>query len=175
MNRLAAALLAVLLAFPAVAAANDAWRVTQAPSDDPNLKAAAVTNADGHTVYLWRLEDETGSHVFCEMHLVEGMGFGDRMPSYRIDDAAAVDTETIRAAGDAQNALWGHVGETVAFWLVSTLPGRVAASDPGLIPWLSGSELQISFRSADGSERTTRFSLSGSAEAIRTATGMVAD
>ena len=173
MIRLAAVLAAALFALPAAAA--ETWRVGPAPSDVPELKAASVTNGDGHTVYLWRLEDEAGSHVFCELHLAEGMAFDGVMPVFRIDDAAAVDTAAIRAAGDAQSALWGHVGQSVAVWLISTATGRVADSDPGLRPWLAGNELSISFRSADGRERTTRFALAGSAAAIRSATGMARD
>lgn len=170
MIRLAAFLAALAVALPA--AASETWRVGPAPSDNPELKAASVTNGDGHTVYLWRLEDEAGSHVFCELHLAAGMAFDGVMPVFRIDDAAAVDTATIRAAGDARSALWGHVGQSIAFWLVSTETAHIADSDPGLRPWLAGAELSISFRSADGSERTTRFALAGSAAAIRSATGM---
>jgi hypothetical protein len=83
-----------------------------------------------------------------------------------------VDTADIRDAGEAQDALWGHVGERVAFWLISAAPDTTAASDPALRPWLAGNELAVTFRAADGSEQTTRFTLAGSASAIRGATGM---
>jgi len=164
------------LALPAAAAA-EGWSVGPAPSDSPELKAATVTNADGHTVYLWLLSGEQAHErqLFCEMHLADGTAFAGDMPVYRIDDDAAVDTSEIREAGDARSALWAHVGERVAFWLISTMPDTGAATDAALTPWLTGNELAVTFRAADGSEHTTRFTLAGSAEAIRAATGVARD
>ena len=173
MTRLAAALLASLalaLSLPAAAAA-EAWRVGPAPSDHTDLKAATVVNDEGHTLYLWELVDENRSQIYCEMHLAEGMRFADAMPVYRIDDGKPVDTAAIRDAGEALDALWAHVGDTVAFWLLSPIPSRDGAEHDALAPWLNGREVEVSFRTADGVEKTTRFSLEGSAEAIRGATG----
>jgi len=176
MNRLVALALVATLALPAAAAA-EGWSVGPAPSDSPELKAATVTNADGHTVYLWLLSGEQAHErqLFCEMHLADGTAFAGDMPVYRIDDDAAVDTSEIREAGDARSALWAHVGERVAFWLISTMPDTGAATDAALTPWLTGNELAVTFRAADGSEHTTRFTLAGSAEAIRAATGIARD
>lgn len=148
-------------------AAAEGWTVGPAPSDHPDLMAATVVNEDGHTLYLWELIDEDRRQIYCEMHLAEGMRFGDGMPVYRIDSGAPVDTADIRDAGDARDALWAHVGESVAFWLVWS----DRAGDAEILPWLRGREVEISFHTADGSKRTTRFSLAGSAEAIRKATG----
>lgn len=174
MTRLGTLFVAAMLALPGAAAAAEDWRVGPAPSDHPELKAATVTNDDGHTVYLWLLTGEQAHErqVFCEMHLADGVAFAGEMPVYRIDDAAAVDTAEIRDAGEAQDALWGHVGERVAFWLISATPDAAAVPDASLRPWLAGNELAVTFRAADGSEQTTRFTLAGSAAAIRGATGM---
>jgi len=165
---------AAMLALPGAAAAAETWRVGPAPSDHADLKAATVTNDDGHTVYMWLLSGAKAHErqLFCEMHLADGTAFAGEMPVYRIDDAAAVDTADIRDAGDAQDALWGHVGERIAFWLISVGPETGAAPDATLAPWLAGNEVAVTFRAADGSEQTTRFTLAGSAEAIRSATGM---
>lgn len=175
MTRLVAFAFAAMLALPAAAA--EGWSVGPAPSDNPELKAATVTNADGHTVYLWLLSGDEAHErqLFCEMHLADGTAFAGDMPVYRIDDAAEVDTADIRDAGDARSALWAHVGERVAFWLISAMPETGAAPDAALTPWLAGNELAVTFRAADGSEHTTRFTLAGSAEAIRTATGIARD
>lgn len=173
MPRFAAAVLSIALvlapSLPA-AAAEQGWTVAPAPSDHPDLRAATVANADGHRLYVWELVDEERSQIYCEMHLADGLRFADAMPTYRIDGGAAVDTGEIRDAGEAQNALWAHVGESVAFWLLSPLPGAAENAGAPLAPWLDGREVAISFRTADGGERTTRFSLAGAAEAIRGAT-----
>jgi hypothetical protein len=176
MTRFGTLFVAAMLALPAAAAAED-WSVGPAPSDHPDLKAATVTNDDGHTVYLWLLSgsDADDRQLFCELHLADGTAFAGEMPVYRIDAAPAVDTADIRDAGDAQSALWAHVGEHVAFWLIASLPETAAAPDATLAPWLAGNELAVTFRAADGSEQTTRFTLAGSAQAIRAATGMARD
>lgn len=172
MARIAAALLVLLLAFPA--AADEAWRVGPAPSDHPDLKAARVTNEDGHTMYVWLLtrDDSHERQLFGELHLAPGTAFAGTMPVYRIDNAKPVDTAEIRDAGNARDALWGHVGERVAFWLIAPVPAVAAAHRAALEPWLKGQQLTISFRTADGTEQTTRFTLAGSAAAIRDAAGI---
>ena len=174
MTRLAALVLAAQLAVTGVASAAEGWRVGPAPADNPDLKAATVTNADGHTVYLWLLsgDDAEERQLFAEFHLAEGTAFAGTMPVYRIDDADAVDTADILEAGEAQDALWGHVGERVAFWLITPVPSTIPAHEQALKPWFEGKELAVTFTSADGSEQTTRFTLAGSAEAIRAATGV---
>lgn len=178
MNRLAVLLAAAAIALPAAAmpaAADERWHVGPAPSDHADLKAATVSNEDGHTVYLWALDGDTADQVFCEIHLAEGQEFGDAMPVYRIDGHAAVDTADIRDAGDAQNALWAHVGQNAAFWLISMLPAQNATPDAALRPWLDGSELVVSFRDRAGIAQTARFTLAGAAQAIRGATGIAGD
>lgn len=181
MTRLAVTLAALLIALPAGAAtvptqaiASDAWRLGPAPSDNPELMAASVSNDEGHTIYFWTLVGDTAHQVFCELHLAEGQRFGAAMPVYRIDDRAAVDTGAIREAGEARNALWGHVGESAAFWLISTLPVQDAVVDAALAPWLDGREVVVTYRGADGAEQTTRFTLAGSDAAIRNAIGLQA-
>lgn len=174
MTRFAAFLLAALIALPGMAAAAEAWTVGPAPSDNPALKAASLTNGDGHTLYLWLLTSDSGTpdDLFCELHLVEGMKFAGAMPVYRIDDGAAVDTAEIRAAGEARDALWGHVGERVAFWLIAPVPSDVPAHRAALRSWLDGEALAVTFQTADGTEQTTRFPLTGSRQAISDATGI---
>lgn len=171
MSRLAVLLAAAFVALPAAGpAAAERWHVGPAPSDHADLKAATISNADGQTIYLWTLDGDSADQVFCELHLADGEAFGDAMPAYRIDDRAAVDTAEIRDAGDERNALWAHVGETVAFWLVAILPAQDAAPDDALRPWMEGKELVVSFEDVDGAAQTARFSLAGSAEAISAAT-----
>ncbi len=170
MTRVAAALIALAIALPAGAAtspaaavAEEGWRVGPAPSDHADLKAASVRSAEGHVLYLWSLTGERTDQLFCEIHLADGEKFGDAMPVYRIDDRAEVDTAEIRDAGDAQSALWAHVGTDVAFWLVATVPAGGAASDAALEPWLDGRELVVRYRNAVGADQTARFTLAGSA------------
>ena len=174
MIRLAALVLAAQLAFAGAVSAAEAWHIGPAPADNPELKAATITNAEGHTVYLWLLSGDAAEErqLFAELHLAEGIAFAGTMPVYRIDDAAAVDTAKIRDAGEAQDALWGHVGERVAFWLISPVPAVVPAHEAALRPWFEGKELTVTFKSADGREQTTRFTLAGSAAAITGATGV---
>jgi len=176
MPSFAAVVLSIALALVPIlpaAASEQGWTVAPAPSDHPDLRAATVANADGHRLYVWELIDEESSQIYCEMHLAKGLRFADAMPTYSIDGGAPVDTADIRDAGEAQNALWGHVGESVAFWLLSPPRGSAGGADDPLAPWLGGREVEISFHTADGHEQTTRFSLDGSAEAIRNATGIV--
>lgn len=182
MTRIAAALVALAISLPAGAAtsptsaiAEEGWRVGPAPSDHADLKAASVRSAEGHVLYLWSLIGERADQVFCEIHLVDGEKFGDAMPVYRIDDRAEVDTADIRDAGDAQSALWAHLGSDVAFWLVTIVPSGATESDAALEPWLDGRELVVRYRNADGADQTARFTLAGSADAIRGATGIARD
>jgi hypothetical protein len=179
MIRVAAVLVALAMSLPASAAtapaaamAEEGWRVGPAPSDHADLKAASVRSAEGHVLYLWSLTGERMDQVFCEIHLADGEEFGDAMPVYRIDDRAEIDTAEIRDAGDAQSALWAHVGTDVAFWLVTIVPAGATASDAALEPWLDGRELVVSYRNAGGADQTARFTLAGSADAIRAATGL---
>jgi hypothetical protein len=94
------------------------------------------------------------------------------MPSYRIDGGETVETETVRQEGEALGALWGHVGGTVAFWLAWTsIHDSILPSDR-LAEWFAGKEIEIAYVAADGTDRITRFSLTGSAAAVRGATGL---
>lgn len=176
MNPLVVLLAAVLVALPVASPhAAERWHVGPAPSDHADMKAATISNADGRTIYLWTLEGDGADQVFCELHLADGEAFGDAMPVYRIDDHAPVDTAEIRDAGDERKALWAHVGEDAAFWLISILPAEDAGPDDALRPWMEGATVVVSFEDAGGAAQTARFSLAGAAEAIRAATGISGD
>ncbi len=162
-------LLLILLAWPARA---DDWSVGTAPSDDSAFPAALVRNAEGDVLFLWGRETSQRYQVFAELHLGGGEAFGPAMPSYRIDGGETVETETVRQEGEALGALWGLVGGTVAFWLVWTsIHDSILPSDR-LAEWFTGKEIEITYVAADGTDRIARFSLTGSAAAVRGATGL---
>lgn len=163
------ALVLLFLAWPALAAD---WTVGPAPSDDPAMMAATVLNADGHALFLWGREGDHRYQLFAELHLGRGETFGATMPTYRIDDGATVDTEVIRQEGEALGALWGHVGQDAAFWLAWTSIQKTILPSDDFARWLAGREIEFSYQAADGTERTTRFSLDGAAGAVRGATGL---
>jgi hypothetical protein len=161
--------LALLLASSAVAAD---WTVGPAPSDDPAMAAATVMNEDGHTLFLWSRKADDRYQLFVEFRLGRGEAFGERMPTYRIDDGESVDTEVVRQEGEAFGSLWGNVAGDTAFWLAWTsIQDTILATDK-FAAWLTGAEIAITYEGADGASRTTRFSLSGVAAAVHGATGL---
>jgi len=158
----------LLIASPAFAAE---WTVGPAPSDDASMKAATVMNEDGHALYLWSREIDHRYQLFVELHLGHAKAFGDKMPTYRIDDGEPIDTDVIRQEGDALGALWGHVGGDTAFWLAWTSIQKTILPSDKFAQWLSGKEIEFTYKGSDGDTLSTRFSLSGAAAAVRSATG----
>jgi hypothetical protein len=167
-----AALVLSLMTAPARAAE---WAVGPAPSDDPELMAATVMNDEGHTLFLWARYIDSRYQVFAELHLGRGASFGTTMPSYRIDGGETVDTDAIRQEGDTVNAVWGHVGQTAAFWLLWTSIQNAVLPGDRLHQWFDGREIEISYKIPDGSTHSTRFTLSGAKAAILQATGLKAE
>lgn len=163
------ALAFLLLATPAVAAD---WTVGPAPSEDPSMVAATVMNADGHALFLWSREGDHRYQLFAELHLGRGEKFGPTMPTYRIDGGDVVDTEVVRQEGEELGALWGHVGEDTAFWLAWTSVQKTILPSDAFARWLGGREIAFSYRTPDGTGKTTRFSLAGAAAAVHGATGL---
>lgn len=169
-HRLAAIAALSTLAVSAAAAAE--WTVRPAPTDYGGLSAAAITNDAGDTLYLWPRHGPDIYQIFAEVHLGDGTAFADAMPSYRIDDGEPVDTERIREAGEAESALWGHVGDKVAFWRAwSSEEDVIRRTDP-FGAWLNGDTLQLTYRAANGETATTSFPLDGLEEAVAEATGV---
>ncbi|MEX0697070.1 MAG: hypothetical protein WEB85_14055 [Dongiaceae bacterium] len=164
--------LAVLLTLFATPVAAADWEVGPAPSDYPDLSAATVIGEGGHRLFLWAKHVDGRYQVFAELHLAAGTAFAGAMPTYRIDGGDAVDTDAIRRAGEAEDALWGFVGDAVALWLLWSSDADLARRGDSLWPWLTGRELQVSFAAADGTRRTVAFSLDGSSEAILVAAGL---
>lgn len=158
-----------LLVSPALAAE---WSVGPAPSDDPAMTAASVPNEDGHLLLLWSREVDQRYQVFAELHLGHGETFGSVMPAYRIDGGDTIDTETVRQQGEELGALWGHVGSDAAFWMVWTSIQRTILPSDAFAAWFTGREIDVTYTTADGAEKTTRFSLAGAEEAVRRATGI---
>jgi hypothetical protein len=148
------------------------WSVGPAPSDDPSMTAATVRNEDGHVLYLWSREAEQRYQVFAELHLAAGEVFGAAMPQYRINGGESVDTEAVRQEGEAFGALWGHVGREAAFWMVWTSIQQTILPSDAFADWFTGREIEIAYTAADGTDKTTRFSLAGIAAAVQTATGL---
>lgn len=161
--------LMMLLTSPAFAAD---WSVGPAPSDDPSMTAAAVRNEDGHVLFLWGREADHRFQVFAELHLRRGESFGAAMPSYRINGGETVETDTVRQQGEALGALWGHVSQSAAFWMVWTSIQKAILPSDAFAAWFAGTEIEVSYTAADGTDKTTRFSLTGAADAVRTATGL---
>jgi hypothetical protein len=162
-------LLLILLASPALAAD---WSVGPAPSDDPAMTAAVVRNEDGHVLFLWGREADHRFQVFAELHLGRGETFGTAMPRYRINGGETVETDTVRQQGEELGALWGHVGREAAFWMVWTSIQKAILPSDAFAAWLTGKDIAITYTAADGTDKTTRFSLTGAADAVHAATGL---
>ena len=166
------AALAVSLAVLAAPVAAAEWSIGPAPSDYPDLSAATVLGEGGHRLFLWAKHADGRYQVFAELHLAGGTAFADAMPTYRIDGGETVDTDAIRRAGEAEDALWGFVGEAVAVWLLWSSDADLARRGDTLWPWLTGRELEVSFAAAGGRRQTVAFSLDGSSDAILAAAGL---
>jgi hypothetical protein len=148
------------------------WSVGPAPSDDPSMTAATVRNEDGHVLFLWGREADGRHQVFAELHLRRGEAFGTVMPRYRINGGETVETDTVRQQGEDLGALWGHVGREAAFWMVWTSIQKAILPSDTFAAWFTGNEIEITYTAADGTDKSTRFSLTGAGDAVRTATGL---
>lgn len=168
-----ALLLAVSLA-PALASA-EGWSVIPAPSDDEPFDAASVTNDAGDNLIVWSRNVDGHVQVFAELHPAQGVTLAKAMPVYRIDDGTPIDTDDIRARGDSNNAMWGLTNERTSFWLLLDSTSPVVKATDALHPWLVGQELHLTVMTRDGSMREMLFPLTGSAAAIRKATGVHAE
>lgn len=162
--------LALLLGAPAQA---EPWSVGIAPSDKP-FPAAVVTNDEGHVLYLWSNRMDGLHQIFAELHLSDGGRLAEVMPRYRIDGGMPQDTEVIRQAGDERGVLWGHVSPRAAFWLVWASEQPLIEPDDPVRAWLEGKELEVAYRTEDGAEHLTQFTLEGFADAVAQATGIPA-
>jgi hypothetical protein len=171
--KIGSATLALLcLCFAAPAKAQD-WYVGPAPSEFAELRAAAVVNGEGHRLYVWPNHSEGRYRVMAELHLADGAEIA-AMPRYRIDGAEEIDTDSIRAEGERNNAMWGSAGGSVAFWLLWTGAMPEVAADDGLRAWLTGREIEVTFKTIDGAEHRTVFPLAGAGPAILGAAGLTA-
>jgi hypothetical protein len=166
----ALALLLAISLMPADAA--EGWSVIPAPSDDEPFEAASVTNDAGDNLIVWSRNVDGHIQVFAELHPAQGVILAKAMPVYRIDDGAPIDTDDIRARGDAQNAMWGLTNDHSSFWLVWESNKPVVKAADTLHPWFVGQELRLSVMTHDGSMRDMLFPLTGSAAAIQKATGV---
>jgi len=165
-------ILAFILCLLVTPAAATDWTTGPAPSDDPTMQAATVVNGDGHTLYLWARHADARYQVFAELHLGRGEAFAGTPPTYRIDGGKTIDTKDIGDQGEELGALWAHVGKDAAFWLVWTsIQDSILPSD-ALHDWFAGKEIEIAYKAADGTSKTTTFSLTGSASALHDATGL---
>ena len=164
------ALLCILFCAATAATAGE-WTVGPAPSDDPNMRAAMVTNDTGDTLYIWSRRADERFQIFAELHPGASHDFGREMPRYRIDDGDEIDTERIRQDGEDLNALWGYIGPTSAIWLIWTSIQDEVLSGDRLHEWFGGSEIVIGWRTPAGDPQEARFTLIGAEAAILEATG----
>jgi hypothetical protein len=165
--------LALLLAVPSTPTlAAEGWTVVAAPSDDEPFDAASITNDAGDNLIVW--SRNVGGHlqVFAELHPAQGVTLAKAMPVYRIDDGPSIDTDDIRARGDSQNAMWGLTTDRSSFWLLWESKEPIVKREDSFHPWLVGQMLHLSVMTHDGSMREMSFPLTGSAAAIRKATGV---
>ncbi len=165
-----AALVLIYLALATQAKAED-WYVGPAPSAYADLMAASVSNGEGDRLYVWPNHSEDRFRVMAELHLADGAGIGG-MPRYRIDGGDEIDTETIRAEGERNNAMWGSAGGSVAFWLLWSGASATVTADEPLSAWLTGREIEITYKAANGIEYVTVFPLAGAASAILGVAGL---
>ena len=129
----------------------------------------------GDNLIVWSRNVDGHVQVFAELHPAQGVTLAKAMPVYRIDDGTPIDTDEIRARGDSNNAMWGLTNERTSFWLLLDSPSPVVKATDALHPWLVGQELHLTVMTRDGSMREMLFPLTGSAAAIRKATGVHAE
>src|SRR5262249_52081918 len=133
------------------AASPASWAVGPAPDGRAGVRAASLTNEDGHTLVFWPLHGDGHYRVVAELHLVEGWSFARQLPRYRIDNGTEIVTE----------ALWGRAVPNVAVWLLCTADRLLVGARASLRCWLAGGEATIAFTTVDGTPRSTRFALDG--------------
>lgn len=158
------ALMMLILAGAAQAAGG--WQPVSAPRAMGAKWVATVTNAQGHTLRVFRKVARAGYEAFAEVSLGNGQKFGGFMPSYRIDQGKLEDTTIIKIAGDTMGLRWGYVEAERAGWRIWQGTDRVIDANSLLTPWLKGNRLTLRYIDANGKSQITEFSLTGSANAI---------
>lgn len=159
-------ILLVMLVVAGAAQAAGGWQPVSAPRALGAKWMAAVTNAQGHTLRVFRKVGRAGYEAFAEVSLANGQQFGNFMPSYRIDQGKLEDTTIIKIAGDNMGLRWGYVEAERAGWRIWQGTDRVIDANTSLAPWLKGNRLTLRYIDAKGKSQVTEFSLTGSANAI---------
>lgn len=157
-------LMLILLATAQAKAAS--WQTVDAPRSMGTKWVASVTNADGHTLRVFRKIARAGYEAFAEVSLSKGEKFGDTMPSYRIDQGKMEDATIIKIAGDNMGLRWGYVEGDRSGWRIWQGTDTLIEDNPALAPWLKGSRITVMYTDSKGKSRKTEFSLSGSSNAI---------
>lgn len=142
------------------------WQSVDAPRTLGAKWMASVTNAQGHTLRVFRKVSRAGYEAFAEVSLANGQKFGNLMPGYRIDQGKLEDTTIIKIAGDNMGLRWGYLEPERVGWRIWQGADRVIDANTTLAPWLKGSRLVLRYTDATGKSHVTEFSLTGSAGAI---------
>lgn len=162
-----APLLALLVALPAIAAPDKI--------DPPGLRTdkpvATVTNVDGDSLsFSWR--SAKGSYlVLLEFRLGGGREFALEMPLYQPDRyIEPLETEWMREREASGRQNLGDVEPARIWWVEWMDTDNVVASGMVFHSLLRSKQVTISYRTADGAARTSRFDVSGLKAALTAAT-----
>lgn len=165
-------LLAILILLMALPVAAQQSKKDAAPGQESDKLAITITNADGHSLAFWGRKEGGQFIILTDFRLGGGQQFGDEMPSYQIDDHDMLETEWLREHEARYGEKWGDIGENTVWWLEwSDTENSVG---PGMVLYslITAREIAISYRIADGSSHTTRFSLMDTRSALVKATGL---
>jgi len=163
------AILILLMAWPAAAQQS---KQDVAPGQESDKLAITITNADGHSLSFWGRKEDYEFIILTDFRLGGGQQFSDEMPSYQIDDHDMLETEWLREHEARYSEKWGDVGGNTAWW--REWSDSENSVGPGMVLYslITAKEIAISYRIADGSSHTTRFSLMDTRSTLVKATGL---
>lgn len=160
-------LLALLIALPVIAAPDK----IAPPGLRTDKPVATITNADGDTLsFSWR--SAKGDYlVLLEFRRGGGGEFALEMPLYQPDAyIEPLETEWMREREATGRQNLGDVEPTRIWWVEWMDRDNVVASGMVFHSVLRSKQMTITYRAADGAERTARFDISGLRAALAAAT-----
>jgi len=165
--------IAGFLLFFALSASAAQTPVNHAPGRDSDKSAITFTSEEGDKLSIWERQDKDYFVLLAEFRPGGGREFALEMPSYQLDTyKEPLETDWMRDRPATGRDRWGDVEKTRIWWLVWSDTEKVVGKSTVGHSWLTAKSIAIYYRGANGTNRTTRFMLTGMREAIASTTGI---
>ena len=148
------------------------WSVSSAPFNASVAKAAKTTNDSGDALYMWR--GAQAGQFFAELQLAQGKNLSNKTPGYQIDQGMIVKLNRIPVEPFKSKEGWLRITDRSATWQVYDGENNTVNKDEAFYNWFVGDRIRFIYFEANGTERTTEFSLTGSSSSFAKAAGVKA-